>query len=88
LPMGYRLVSTHREELPGSNAPVTHILYSDGIANVSVFVAAKDGKKVAQRSKVGASNSYTVEIGDYKVTAVGEVPAIAVEQIALSMRAP
>ena len=88
LPSGFRLVSTHREEFPGSNAPVTHILYSDGLANVSVFVAAKDGKKVAQRSRVGASNSYSVEIGEYKVTAVGEVPSIAVEQIANSMRAP
>lgn len=88
LPTGYRLVSTHREELPGSNTPVTHILYSDGLANVSVFVAAKDGRNVAQRSRVGASNSYSVEIGEYKITAVGEVPAIAVEQIATSMRAP
>jgi sigma-E factor negative regulatory protein RseB len=88
LPTGFRLVSTQREELPGNDTPVTHILYSDGLAQVSVFVATKDGKKVAQRSTVGASNSYSVEIGDYQVTAVGEVPAIAVEQIATSMQAP
>ena len=86
LPAGFRLVSAENEEMPGSDDPVTHILYSDGLAHVSVFVAAKKGKKIARRSRVGASNSYSVEVGDYHVTAVGEVPAASVEQIATSMQ--
>jgi len=86
LPAGFRIVSTQREDLPGSGAPVTRILYSDGLAQVSVFIVVNQGKKIAQRSRVGASNSYSTEIGEFQVTAVGDVPAITVEQIATSMR--
>jgi negative regulator of sigma E activity len=35
---------------------------------------------------VGASNSYSTVIDGYRVTAVGQVPQITVEQIAKSMR--
>jgi sigma-E factor negative regulatory protein RseB len=31
LPAGFRVVSTHEEELPGREARVTHLLYSDGL---------------------------------------------------------
>ncbi len=86
LPPGFRAVSTHQEELPGSEVPVVHILYSDGLANVSVFVEPAKGKSPPRRSKMGVSNSFSNQIGNYQVTAVGEVPARTVEQIASSMR--
>jgi len=85
VPQGFEVVSTHEEELPGSEFPVIHILYSDGLANVSVFIEPADGKKIARRSRVGASNSFSIEIDGYQITAVGEVPATTVEQIATSM---
>jgi sigma-E factor negative regulatory protein RseB len=53
---------------------------------VSVFVEPTSGKKIARRSRVGASNSYSVETGGYQITAVGEVPAATVEKIASSMQ--
>ena len=86
LPSGFRVVSSHQEEVPGNDAPVTHILYSDGLANVSVFIARTRDKQPAHPSRVGASNSYSSQIDDYQVTAVGEVPAETVKQIAKSMR--
>ena len=86
LPPGFRVIDSHKEELPGSEKPVTHILYSDGLANVSVFIETAKGKKPARRSRVGASNSFSIQVGDHQVTAVGEVPARAVEQIASSMQ--
>jgi sigma-E factor negative regulatory protein RseB len=86
LPPGFRVIDSHEEELPGSEGPVTHILYSDGLANVSVFIEPAKGNKPARRSRVGASNSFSVQVGDQQVTAVGEVPAETVEQIAASMR--
>ncbi len=86
LPTGFRVVSTQQEQVPGAEDPVLHILYSDGLANVSVFVATKKDKNIAQRSRVGASNSYSTDTGNYRVTAVGEVPAVTVQQIAESMR--
>ena len=86
LPRGFTAVSIQEEQLPDTEQAVTHILYSDGLANVSVFIAAADGKKVAKRSRVGGSNSYSLVNGGHRVTAVGEVPAATVEQIARSMR--
>ena len=86
VPAGFRVVSTHEENLAGRDAVVTHIMYSDGLANVSVFIEPAGDKKIARRSRVGASNSYTTVIDGFRVTAVGEVPAATVEQIAKSMR--
>lgn len=86
LPTGFKTVSAQQEKLPGSDEAVTHILYSDGLAIVSVFIAAHAGKNVAERSRVGASNSYSTVFDEFRITAVGEVPAITVEQIANSMR--
>lgn len=88
LPQGFRAVATHGETLPGTEEVVTHILYSDGLANVSVFVAAagQDGRTGA--SRVGGSNSYQAVVDGFQVTAVGEVPAVTVEQIATSMTRP
>jgi sigma-E factor negative regulatory protein RseB len=86
LPRDFSLVSQQLEELPGGSTAVTHILYSDGLANVSVFIAAHDGEEFVRRSRVGASNTYTTVVGSHRVTAMGEVPAVTVEQIATSMR--
>ncbi len=86
MPSGFRVVSTHEETLSARDAVVTHILYSDGLANVSVFIEPASDRKIAQQSSVGSSNSYSVETDGFRVTAVGEVPAATVEKIATSMR--
>lgn len=88
LPSGFRVVATHEETMAGGDELVTHILFSDGLANVSVFIAANSGKLVAGPARVGGSNSFSVEYGDFEITAIGEVPAITVEQIATTMRQP
>lgn len=86
LPSGFRVVSTHEEKLSGRDTVVTHILYSDGLANVSVFIEPASDRKIARQSSVGSSSSYSVETDGFRVTAVGEVPATTVEKIATSMR--
>jgi sigma-E factor negative regulatory protein RseB len=65
---------------------VTHIVYGDGLATVSVFIAENEDQEIARRSNVGASTSFSFESGDYQITAVGEVPAETVQRIASSMR--
>ena len=86
VPAGFRVVSTHEEALAESTHNVIHILYSDGLASVSVFIAPMGEKKRSKRSSVGASNSYSTVNGEFMITAVGEVPWATVEQIAESMR--
>jgi sigma-E factor negative regulatory protein RseB len=88
LPVGFRLLSTQAVELPGSEIPVTHLLYGDGLAEVSVFIAQQSASKDPQGTSEGALNTYSVDVSEFRVTAMGEVPSIAVEQIATSMRRP
>jgi len=86
LPSGFAAESVNEEQLPGTEQPVTHILYSDGIARVSVFIASKTSADIGGKSRLGTSNSYSVANGDYVITAVGEVPASTVEKIAKSVQ--
>lgn len=86
LPTGFRVISTRHERLPGADEPVTHIVYGDGLATVSVFIAEGQDQSIARRSNVGASNSFSIEVGNHQVTAVGEVPSETVQRIATSMR--
>ena len=88
LPQGFRAVSTHEERMTEGNEYVTHILYSDGLAKVSVFIARLDEGDLEGQSNVGGSNAYSAIVGGHHVTAVGKVPALTVEQIATTMRAP
>jgi sigma-E factor negative regulatory protein RseB len=86
LPPGFRVISTRHEQLPGADAPVTHIVYGDGLATVSVFIAEKQDQEIARRSNMGASSSFSIETGDHQITAVGEVPPETAQRIATSMR--
>ena len=86
LPSGFRAVSSRTEQLPGADAPVTHIVYIDGMATVSVFIAERNETKFAEKSSVGASSTYSMQQGDFQITAVGEVPPVTVKRIATSMR--
>ncbi len=88
LPAGFRVISTKSAQLTETEIPVTHILYSDGLAKVSVFISKGQEKKIARRSNLGGSNAYSLQLDDYQITAVGEVPAATVERIARSMRQP
>lgn len=86
LPAGFRIVSTTSEKFSDSGSSVTHIMYSDGLASVSVFIADEPDNSEAASAVVGASNSYSVETDNHLVTAIGEVPAATVRKIARSMR--
>ncbi|MBT8098611.1 MAG: MucB/RseB C-terminal domain-containing protein [Gammaproteobacteria bacterium] len=86
LPAGFELVSAQHEVMPGTTDVVTHLLYSDGLASVSVFVAPHADEKISAKKRAGASNSFSTVIKDFRITAVGEVPAATVERVASSMQ--
>lgn len=88
LPVGFERVSVHDEVLRGSDKPATHILYSDGLSNVSVFIEPAAGRSSTTRSRIGGANSFSTTRSGYRITAVGEVPVETAERIALSMRRP
>lgn len=88
MPQGFRAVASHGDTMPGNDEVVTHIVYSDGLANVSVFIVPQGATISEGPSRVGGSNSYSAIIDGHRVTAVGEVPAMTVEQIATTMARP
>jgi sigma-E factor negative regulatory protein RseB len=71
----------------GRPGKVSHIVYSDGVAAVSVFIEPLPRTRPAQSlSHQGAVHIYTRLVSDYMVTALGEAPAATVVQIANSLQ--
>lgn len=87
VPGGFRLSIATQSPMAGSDAPVDHLVYSDGIATVSVFIeSALTQSDVAEGfSNVGSTNAYTIVLSGRKVTAMGEVPPQTVRTIATSL---
>lgn len=84
LPAGYRKVTEMKRNV-GANADVGHIVVSDGLAAVSVFIETpgeKGSPTPLGPSRHGAVNVYTRKLDNYLVTVVGEVPAESVKLIA------
>ncbi len=86
IPPGFRTMSTKTEIESATESSVTHIVYSDGLADVSVFITQADDKGLTGASTLGTSNSYGTQLGDFQITVVGKVPARTVERIATSMQ--
>jgi len=84
LPAGYRKVTEMKRNV-GASADVGHIVLSDGLAAVSVFIeplAARPSLGPLGLSRQGAVNVFTRTLDRYLVTVVGEVPAESVKRIA------
>jgi sigma-E factor negative regulatory protein RseB len=85
LPPGFRISSSVEQLLPGSDHPVTHVVLSDGLASVSVFIEgppAPPRQATEGQGRVGSAFAYSRVVAGHQVTAVGEVPPQTVEYIA------
>jgi len=84
LPPGFELASHNRS---GDDAVYEHMVYSDGLAAVSVYVEYKSSKASIKSgiSQLGTNNAYIRRQGDLQITVIGEVPAITVRSIADEM---
>lgn len=89
LPPGFKQVFFTTKSIHQSGKPVNHLILSDGLASVSVYVE----KYLASGSKeesgipegihsIGAVNSTSHKVADSKVTVLGEVPTATVKMIA------
>ena len=69
----------------GGTGGVGHIVLSDGLAAISVFIEPATSKRPVSQSglaRQGAINVYTRPVGNYWVTVVGEAPAESVKYVA------
>jgi sigma-E factor negative regulatory protein RseB len=92
LPPGFRMAARSAQTLPGSPDPVDHLVFTDGLASVSVFVESQrrehaDQPTVPESATVGSSSAFSTVIDGHKITAVGEVPPDTVRFIANQLKA-
>jgi len=87
-PPGFRLTATNSQMMEGSTSPVAHLVYSDGLASVSVFIEAKSPRSDPMNglSRVGSAFAFSKTVRDHQATVVGEVPALTVQFIAASIK--
>jgi len=81
---GFRKI-TEVTRTVGESRPVGQMVYSDGMAAVSVFIEPTAGRSESVRpglSSLGAFHIYTREVANHIVTVVGEAPAASVQRIA------
>jgi sigma-E factor negative regulatory protein RseB len=92
LPPGFHMTVRAAQTMPGSTGPVDHLVFTDGLASVSVFVethvvATSGQAPVVESARVGSSYAFSTVVDGHKVTAVGEVPPETVRFIADSVKA-
>jgi sigma-E factor negative regulatory protein RseB len=87
VPGGFKLSVATQSPIAGSETPVEHLVYSDGLATVSVFIEDPNTKAEVSEgfSTMGSTNAFSLTLRGRKVTAVGEVPRQTVRTIASSL---
>ena len=85
-PPGYRFVSGRQSRLGGQGSE--HLVYSDGLANVSVYVEPRESVDVAGTTlaRRGTLNVFSLVEGNWKITVLGNVPAATVTRIGRSLQ--
>ena len=88
LPAGFRKVAEMIRTLVGRPAPVSQLVFSDGLSHVSVFVEPMMGN--AQTSGARMTDDSPIAfamrpVADHQITVMGEVPVAAVQAIADSV---
>jgi len=85
-PTGFKKLTELKRSIAGRSAMVSHIVYSDGLAAISVFIEPLPKARPARSlSHQGAVNIYIRPVADHMVTVLGEAPAATVMQIANSL---
>jgi sigma-E factor negative regulatory protein RseB len=83
-PPGFRKITEMTRTLGGTSG-VGHIVLSDGLAAVSIFIEPSVARLPQSRpelSRQGAINVFVRQVGDHRITVVGEAPADSVRYIA------
>jgi sigma-E factor negative regulatory protein RseB len=89
LPAGFKLRTARLQRVEGVAEPTRHLVFSDGLASVSVFIEPRrdSGQSTPSQglAKLGSAFAYSRPMNGHQVTAVGEVPAATVEAIAINV---
>lgn len=88
LPPGFKKILEMRRPFHGNKEPVIQMVFSDGLAGISVFIekARDTAYSHSGLSGQGAAHVYNRIVGENMVTVVGEVPSRTVIQVGDSVR--
>lgn len=87
VPPGFAKILEGVRRWRGRPDPVAHLVFSDGLVAISVFVEPMPPTAtVVGPSQQGGLNGYSVRVDDHLVTALGEAPVATVRQIANSVQ--
>ncbi len=87
VPPGFHKIIEVRRPIPGHAGGMTHLVYSDGLASISVFIEPADGPpRPARIESLRSSLSYfSARTAEQQITVVGEVPLASVTQMGQSV---
>lgn len=86
LPAGFSLTHRNMHNMNADPTPVEHLVFSDGLATVSVYIEPRRAGSLSGTTRMGAIHAVGTQVGDYQVTVVGEVPRQTVERIGKSVQ--
>ena len=81
-PGGFWRESVLKRQIPGTDLFVHQMVYTDGLASLSIFIEKQSSDTSSGMSSMGAVNAYIRIVNNHSVTAIGEVPAVTVKQLA------
>jgi sigma-E factor negative regulatory protein RseB len=88
-PSGFSMSEHEKNMMMTSKMPIEHLVYTDGLAMVSVFVEKLMQQPSAVNtglSSFGGVNTFSTHADGYQITAVGEVPKATVKLMANSVK--
>ncbi len=88
LPSGFKKTLEIERKMHGRHAPVTQMVFSDGLSSISIFIEPNDSDEDDDEglSSRGAVNLYHKVLDKNLITVVGEVPPRTVMQVLDSVR--
>ena len=87
---GFVKISESMRRLQGDGPEVRHIVFSDGLSAISLFIGPKRGSVRPGAVRQGAVHIYARQMGQMSVTGLGEVPMLTVRKLvdALELQNP
>ena len=84
-PDGFWQASAMKRKLADTEQFIQQMVYTDGLASLSVFIEKQTSQAVQGETSMGAVNGFIRILNNYSVTAIGAVPALTVRKMAESV---
>jgi len=85
LPDGFWQESAVKRRLADTEQFIQQMIYTDGLASLSVFIEKQTLQAAQGETSMGAVNGFIRILDNYSVTAIGAVPALTVRRMAESV---